>query len=110
MRGYNKMATLNIANCGNGYRYQGPRFKRLGPDSGEEFRETYLIPWLRENANDNELYIDFTGTIVFTPSFLEESFGGAIRQGFDIVKKIQFKNIPQDIEKQVMRYIEQAKK
>ena len=109
MRGYNTVATLNMANCGNGYQYQGPRFIDLGPDSGEEFRENYLIPWLNANKNEKELFVDFTGTIIFTPSFLEESFGGAIRKGFKTVRNIQFKNMPKDIEEQVLGYIKKAK-
>ncbi|MEL3899382.1 DUF4325 domain-containing protein [Treponema phagedenis] len=104
------METLKIAECGNGYQYQGPRFDDLGPDSGEEFRDEYLIPWLKNNNNASELCVDFEGTVLFTPSFLEESFGGAIRKGFEIVRKIQFKNIPPDVKQQLAKYINKAKK
>lgn len=33
----------------------GPRFKKHGAYSGEEFREKILIPWLKEKKNR---YID----------------------------------------------------
>ena len=80
------MATLRILkDFGESFKYQGPRFINLGSNSGEEFRDVYLIPWLNENKTDEILEIDFEGTIVYTPSFLEESFGGAIRKGFDVI-------------------------
>ena len=89
------MATLEVLkDCGENYKYQGPRFIELGPDSGEEFRKEYLIPWLEKNKNTIDLAVDFAGTSVYTPSFLEESFGGAIREGYEIVKRLKFKNIP----------------
>jgi len=61
------------------YRYQGPRFEYLGPFSGEKFRKTRLLPWLDTLDIQEESIIDFTGTEVYSPSFLEESFGGTIR-------------------------------
>ncbi|QEK02101.1 DUF4325 domain-containing protein [Treponema phagedenis] len=103
-----KEATLKVAKCGSGYKYQGARFIHLGPDSGEEFRENFLIPFLKKNKTACQLCVDFAGTIVFTPGFLEESFGGAIRLGFETVKKIQFKNIPPEIKKELLWYISKA--
>lgn len=104
------MATLNILErCGENYKYQGPRFRSLGSNSGEAFREDYLIPWLNENKEDDVLMIDFAGTIVYTPSFLEESFGGAIRKGYNEVKKLQFKNIPANQLQKIQEYIKQAR-
>jgi len=68
-----------ICEACRGYEYEGPRFIRLGPYSGEEFREKHLSPWL--NAIDvQKSIIDFNGTKVYSPSFLEESFGGVIRE------------------------------
>ena len=104
------MAVLNILkDCGESYKYQGPRFKSLGSNSGEYFRDQYLIPWLNENKEDDVLEIDFAGTIVYTPSFLEESFGGAIRKGYNEVKKLRFKNVSDNQLKKIEEYIKQAK-
>lgn len=101
---------LKIIECKEDYKYEGPRFIDLGPDSGEEFRDTYLIPWLENNKDATELTVDFDGTVVYTPSFLEESFGGAIRKGHDIVAALKFINIPDEQKKRVQGYIHDALK
>jgi len=104
------MATLNVLkDCGSGYKYQGPRFISLGSNSGEDFRDNYLIPWLNKNKEEQLLKIDFEGTEVYTPSFLEESFGGAVRKGYDIVKKLVFINIPTNQLTKIKKYIGEAK-
>lgn len=99
---------LKITDCKADFKYEGPRFKRLGPESGEEFRDDYLIPWLDSNKGKQNLKIDFDGTVVYTPSFLEESFGGAIRKGYVEVKDIEFINIPNDQKSKIENYIVQA--
>ena len=53
---------LKILDCKQDYKYQGPRYIKLGPESGEEFRDNYLIPWLEKNKNEVNLQIDFGGT------------------------------------------------
>ena len=100
---------LKILECKQDYKYQGPRYIKLGPESGEEFRDDYLIPWMEENKNEDDLKIDFAGTIVYTPSFLEEAFGGAIRKGYDKVKSLKFINIPNEQWKKINEYISKAK-
>lgn len=99
---------LKIIECKEDYKYEGPRFIDLGPDSGQEFRDTYLIPWLERNKGEKTLTVDFEGTIVYTPSFLEESFGGAIRKGYDIVADLKFINILDEQKKRVQGYIQDA--
>ncbi|MDR0503487.1 MAG: STAS-like domain-containing protein [Treponema sp.] len=87
---------LTICEKNKGYEYQGPRFKKLGPYSGEEFREEHLAPWLAKLGEQEESVIDFNGTKVYSPSFLEESFGGVIRESETVEKaeinrkKLQF--------------------
>lgn len=61
--------------------FPGPRYEVLGPASGEEFRDTKLLPALREHGAN--LIIDLDGVISYGSSFLEESFGGAVRSGID---------------------------
>lgn len=99
---------LKILNCKEDYAYEGPRFKKLGPESGEEFREKFFIPWLEENAANKNLVVDFDGTVVYTPSFLEETFGGAIRKGYLQVKNLEFINLPDEQKKDILKYIETA--
>lgn len=91
--------------------YQGPRFKRLGLNSGEEFRDVILIPWLQKLDDDASGVVDFDGTLMFSPSFLEETFGGAIRCGLkDKVVKLQFKNMDSFFLDKTKEYIENASK
>ncbi|WP_041421685.1 STAS-like domain-containing protein [Shewanella sediminis] len=57
-------------------KYPGPRYKVLGPNSGEEFREQYLIDALKSNS---EVSVNLDGVLGYGSSFLEEIFGGIVR-------------------------------
>ena len=72
--------TLHIIDCKQGFEYQGPRFGRLGANSGEEFRDNFLIPFLTSISDCEIGVIDFSGTKVYTTSFLEESDRATARQ------------------------------
>lgn len=72
----------------------GPRYVIEGGASGELFRKSVLSPKFREAlAGSHKLVIDLDGTAGYGTSFLEESFGGLIREeGFsmeDIIKTIE---------------------
>lgn len=55
----------------------GGRYKKYGPYSGEEFRESILVPKMSEAlANNEKLTIDFDNIFGCSTGFLEESFGG----------------------------------
>jgi len=89
------------------YPCPGPRYKHLGPASGEDFRD-----WIeQELSSGQELTIDFDGTEGYGSSFLEESFGGLIRKGYDPVKikniNLISKEEPELIE-EITEYIEDA--
>lgn len=69
---------LNIAKDFS--RCPGARYRKEGEFSGEEFREDYLIPRLEEAlTNGDILLIDLDGSSGYSTSFIEESFGGLIR-------------------------------
>jgi hypothetical protein len=55
----------------------GPRFRRLGDHSGEEFREDLLEPAYLQ-ADTVVVHLDAIKT--FSASFFEEAFGGLARQ------------------------------
>lgn len=56
-------------------KYPGGRFVKLGPHSGEDFRERILKPLLKDNPNKG-IRIDASGVETsFSPSFLDECFG-----------------------------------
>lgn len=62
-------------------RIPGARYPEEGDFSGEEFRQNILLPKLKEAiANKEKLVVDLDGTAGLGTSFLEESFGGLIRE------------------------------
>ena len=67
-------------------RIPGARYPEEGDFSGQEFRQTILLPKLQEAIDNKEkLTINLDGTAGLGTSFLEESFGGLIRvDKFDI--------------------------
>lgn len=99
---------MQIKNTDPKYLYQGPRYRSLGPNSGEQFRDSFLIPWLEGLGNEKGI-IDFEDTGMFSPSFLEEAFGGAVRKGYtNQVASLSFKNMPIAWENDVKEYIAEA--
>jgi hypothetical protein len=79
------MKTIKVSDR---YTCPGPRYIKLGPSSGEEFKN-----WLiKELENDTELTVDLDDTEGYGSSFLEEAFGGLVRGGIDIniVRGIKF--------------------
>lgn len=59
----------------------GPRYIREGKHSGELFRREFLRPAMEKAISTNQkLTIDLDGAAGYGWSFLEESFGGLIRE------------------------------
>lgn len=59
----------------------GGRYIKEGPNSGEEFRKNILLPIYKEAIkNDEKLEINFDGCYGYATSFLEEAFGGLVRE------------------------------
>jgi hypothetical protein len=54
------------------------RYAMDGPFSGERFREEYLLPALRDNK---KVIVVIDNTEGFGSSFLDEAFGGLVRDG-----------------------------
>ena len=70
----------------------GPRYKEEGSYSGEEFRQKILLGLVNQAlTKDEKLLVDLDGTAGYGTSFLEESFGGLIREegvDYSSLKKI----------------------
>ncbi|AXO17623.1 STAS-like domain-containing protein [Providencia stuartii] len=102
------MSTLYIKDFS---KYPGPRYERLGENSGEKFRDSFLIPALLE---DHDLIVDFDGVFGYGSSFLEEAFGGLVRQGVNrdilINLKKNLKSKDKSIIDEVISYIDDALK
>lgn len=59
----------------------GGRYKNEGKYSGEEFRETLLIPRFMEAIKKHDiLEINMDGCFGYPSSFIDESFGGLARK------------------------------
>lgn len=56
------------------------RYPSHGPNSGQRFRDDFLIPALRRGS----VTVDLSGARGLAPSFMEEAFGGLIRKGFSL--------------------------
>lgn len=91
-------------------KYPGGRFERLGPFSGEDFREKVL----REifESDDSSIEIDASGVVTsFSPSFLDECFGALAKEyGIDVfTKKIKmFSSDNPNLNDKMMYYVERA--
>jgi hypothetical protein len=72
------MKTINVATQFS--RTPGGRRKASGKASGEEFRETLLLPHFVDPGNDEKVTVIMDGTAGYGTSFLEEAFGGLARQ------------------------------
>lgn len=68
----------------------GMRYESEGKYSGEEYRETILIPKFTECMNKKDkLIVNLDGLYGYPSSFLEEAFGGLSRKfGKKLVKSI----------------------
>lgn len=76
----------------------GPRYIHEGERSGEKFRKEILFPLLTKAITEGKkLFVDLDGTAGYGTSFLEESFGGLIREEhieYNLIKKhIELKSI-----------------
>lgn len=71
--------------------FPGPRREVVGPNSGEKFRETILLPKLLDHPLE-PITVILDGTAGYGSSFLEESFGGLIRSGIALERVIALCN------------------
>ena len=88
--------------------YPGGRTPEDGPFSGEEFRNKFLVPALKSKES---VVIDFDGVRGYGSSFLEEAFGGLVRQGFMpvyIYKYFELKSSRLSLIEEVRSYIDKA--
>ncbi len=92
----------------------GGRYIDEGEFSGEKFRKEILRPKYEEAIEKNEkLFIDFDNCYGFASSFLEEAFGGLVRD----TKSTRIKDILEiksedrkDLGEWIYKYIDKAAK
>ena len=91
-------------------RYPFGRYVDDGPYSGQRFREEFLAPALERDSNEITVVLD--GAIGMGSSFLEEAFGGLVRQGFDrdeVARRIRISSSRDGTKmSEIARYIAEA--
>lgn len=87
------LRTINVASDFS--RTPGGRYREDSDNSGQRFREDVLVPALNHEPKFDRVVIELDGVFGYPSSFLEEAFGGLIREeGFrsaDLIQKIEFK-------------------
>lgn len=89
--------------------YPGGRTPDDGPYSGEEFRDRLLAPHLK-NGEQVSVFLD--GTRGYGSSFLEEAFGGLVRNGFakeELRRLLSFDSARPGLIKEIWNYIDDAR-
>ena len=104
----NQSTQIDISNDFS--KFPGPRYETLGPNSGQLFRESKLLPALIKHE---KVTVNLDGTKGYGSSFLEESFGGLVRSGKiskdDISKKLSLvSNEEPELIDEILEYIEEA--
>jgi hypothetical protein len=69
-----RSTTINIAEDFS--RYPAGRYRSDGEFAGQRFREGHLVPALRDYSH---VVVQMDGTLGYGSSFLEEAFGGLVR-------------------------------
>lgn len=93
--------------------FPGGRVKTDGPYSGENFRERFVLPKLREGKT---VVINIDSAEGFGSSFLEECFGGLVRAGLsyqflkDHLQVVYSKQAYSFYADEIWKYIEDASK
>jgi hypothetical protein len=82
-----------------------------GPKNGADFRDNHLLPALKEYE---VVSVDFNGTLGTTPSFLEEVFGGVVRNGHmsasELTRRVPVIYKFESVKNNVKKYIAEADK
>jgi hypothetical protein len=103
------MDTRNISIAKDFSRFPAGRYESDGKFPGEVCRRRLLVPNLKTGAN---VVVDLRGTLGYGSSFLEEAFGGLIREeGFsiaDLRRQLSFISDDDTLQSEIWSYIEAA--
>jgi hypothetical protein len=92
-------------------RFPAGRYLSHGPYPGEKFRDEILVPALREFEL---VQVDLDGTMGYGSSFLEEAFGGLVRErGFtkeELHQRLSIQSVSDSsLVKEAWSYVDAAK-
>ena len=80
-----------------------------GPYSGQAFREQHLLPALQ---SEDEVDVDLRGALGFGSSFLEEAFGGLVREHHykpaDLRKRMSIHSDLETYVRRIWSYVDDA--
>ncbi len=91
-------------------RFPAGRYSKDGPFSGEDFRSRILQPHLDKGET---IEINFDGALGYGSSFLEEAFGGLVRNGYvmsDLLRRLVLQSTDDTLIAEVQHYIKSASK
>jgi len=101
------MEQKTVINLGKQFgRYPAGRYLKDGPYSGQAFRENYLLPALRKNSE--KIVIEFDDARGLASSFLEETFGGLVREGFPpqtLIDRLELRSQDRSLIEEIIEYI-----
>lgn len=86
-------------------RFPAGRYISDGRFSGESFREKFLVPAL-QSSSIVEVHLD--GTLGYGSSFLEEAFGGLVRNGFsaeDLAGRLRVRSNDDTLLAEISQYL-----
>lgn len=90
-------------------RFPAGRYKTDGPNSGERFRDDVLFPLLESGK---KVLLQLDGTLGYGSSFLEEAFGGLIRERKltpgRIRELLTLQTSDKSLEMEIWKYIDEA--
>ncbi|MCA3132921.1 MAG: STAS-like domain-containing protein [Rhodocyclaceae bacterium] len=90
-------------------RHPAGRFLTDGPFSGQRFREEFLVPALKKART---VVIRLDGARGYGSSFLEEAFGGLVREEQmtveDVLARVRFESSDPSVLLEITEYIKDA--
>lgn len=100
----------NVVDVGTDFtRFPAGRTRDDGPYCGEEFRNKFLVPYIEKHQ---EVTVKLDSALGYGSSFLEEAFGGLVRQKFDkaeILTLVKLETSDPRLKEEIEGYIRDAK-
>jgi len=91
-------------------RFPAGRHRDDGPYSGELFRDNTLCPALTQ---ESKVIVELDGTLGYGSSFLEEAFGGLVREGKVtkevLHRKLELRSSDDSLTMEIWSYIDNAR-
>lgn len=90
------------------FKFASARYRSDGVNSGEAFREDVIVPALKSSTS---ITIDLNNKVSYPASWLEECFGGLVRNGLsseDVLNRINFLSEDSFLIAEIVQIIQEA--